>query len=282
MVLEEIKTKWIIKHPSLALALGFIYSLLGYILANMFFIDKQVSIAMLFITTLLMVPTMIIALTDQMKFDANQQKTFFQSHRSIFLGYIYMFIGAFLGYLILGIFADQYILKIFEYQIEFLKQQEGLSLQVLNQFFENRPAPQLGSALSIIQHNLSVVFVCFIISLFVGAGGVFLILLNASVFSSFAIVMVKYLTETVRQAALVVGIFSLHVIPEAGAFIVAAISGGILSKAVIAEQWGTPGFKKVVKDAGKLLVFACLLIILAGFIEVYVTTNLFYYFFPAV
>ena len=122
--------------------------------------------------------------------------------------------------------------------------------------------------------------VCFIISLFVGAGGVFLVLLNASVFSSFAIVMVKYLTETLRQAALVIGIFSLHVIPEAGAFMVAAIAGGILSKAVIAEKWGTANFNKVVKDAGKLLAFSCVLIILAGFIEVYITTNLFYYFFP--
>ena len=281
MVLEEIKTNWIIRHPSLALALGFIYSLLGYILANMFFIDKQVSIAMLFITTLLVVPTMIIALGDQMKHEATQHENFFQSHRSIFLGYIYMFVGAFMGYMVLGIFADQYILKIFEYQLDFLKKQEGLSLQVLNQFFENRPAPQLESVLSILQHNLSVVLVCFIISLFVGAGGVFLVLLNASVFSSFAIVMVKYLTETLQQAALVIGIFSLHVIPEAGAFMVAAIAGGILSKAVIAEKWGTANFKKVVKDAGKLLAFACILIILAGFIEVYITTNLFYYFFPA-
>ena len=281
MVLEEIKTNWIIRHPSLALALGFIYSLLGYILANMFFIDKQVSIAMLFITTLLVVPTMIIALSDQMKHEATQHENFFQSHRSIFLGYIYMFVGAFMGYMVLGIFADQYILKIFEYQLDFLKKQEGLSLQVLNQFFENRPAPQLESVLSILQHNLSVVLVCFIISLFVGAGGVFLVLLNASVFSSFAIVMIKYLTETLRQAVLVIGIFSLHVIPEAGAFMVAAIAGGILSKAVIAEKWGTANFKKVVKDAGKLLAFACILIILAGFIEVYITTNLFYYFFPA-
>jgi len=280
MVLEEIKTNWIIRHPSLALALGFIYSLLGYILANMFFIDKQVSIAMLFITTLLVVPTMIIALGDQMKHEATQHENFFQSHRSIFLGYIYMFVGAFMGYMVLGIFADQYILKIFEYQLDFLKKQEGLSLQVLNQFFENRPAPQLESVLSILQHNLSVVLVCFIISLFVGAGGVFLVLLNASVFSSFAIVMVKYLTETLRQAALVIGIFSLHVIPEAGAFMVAAIAGGILSKAVIAEKWGTANFNKVVKDAGKLLAFSCVLIILAGFIEVYITTNLFYYFFP--
>lgn len=281
MVLEEIKTNWIIKHPSLALVLGFIYSLLGYILANMFFIDKQVSIAMLFITTLLVVPTMIIALSDQMKHEATQHQTFFQSHRSIFLGYTYMFIGAFVGYVILGIFADQYLLKIFEYQIDFLKKQEGLSLQVLNQFFENRPAPQLGSVFSILQHNLTVVLVCFIISLFVGAGGVFLVLLNASVFSSFAIVMVKYLTATLQQAVLVIGIFSLHVIPEAGAFMVAAIAGGILSKAVIAERWGTPNFNKVVQDAGKLLIFACALIVLAGFIEVYVTTNLFYYFFPA-
>ncbi|HIG95830.1 TPA: stage II sporulation protein M [Candidatus Woesearchaeota archaeon] len=280
MVLEEIKTNWIIRHPSLALALGFIYSLLGYILANMFFIDKQVSIAMLFITTLLVVPTMIIALGDQMKHEATQHENFFQSHRSIFLGYIYMFVGAFMGYMVLGIFADQYILKIFEYQLDFLKKQEGLSLQVLNQFFENRPAPQLESVLSILQHNLSVVLVCFIISLFVGAGGVFLVLLNASVFSSFAIVMVKYLTETLQQAALVIGIFSLHVIPEAGAFMVAAIAGGILSKAVIAEKWGTANFNKVVKDAGKLLAFSCVLIILAGFIEVYITTNLFYYFFP--
>ena len=125
MVLEEIKTNWIIRHPSLALALGFIYSLLGYILANMFFIDKQVSIAMLFITTLLVVPTMIIALGDQMKHEATQHENFFQSHRSIFLGYIYMFVGAFMGYMVLGIFADQYILKIFEYQLDlyiFLRQ----------------------------------------------------------------------------------------------------------------------------------------------------------------
>lgn len=281
MVLEEIKTHWIIKHPTIALFLGFVYSLIGYILANMFFINKHVSIAMLFITTLLVVPTMIIALSDQMKYEAEggHGRGFFDRHKSIFLGYTLMFVGAFLSYILLGLFAEQHILKIFEYQIEFLKQQEGLSMQVLDQFFENRPTPNIGSVLSILQHNLLVIIVCFIISVVVGAGGVFLILLNASVFSSFAIVMVKYLTESFKQALLVVGIFSFHVVPEAGAFILAAISGGILSKAIITEVYGSKGFRLVIRDAIKLLLYSCCLVAIAAFIEVFVTTNLFYAFF---
>jgi hypothetical protein len=67
----------------------------------------------------------------------------------------------------------------------------------------------------------------------------------------------------------------IHLIPEMAGFLLAAIAGGVISKAFAREKFKSLQFSNVAKDATMMLVISCGLIILAAALEVYVTSNLF-------
>ena len=58
MVLEIIRIDWIERRPYLSFLFGFLYIIIGYAFAALFFPDSA-SFAMLFMATLLIVPSLI-------------------------------------------------------------------------------------------------------------------------------------------------------------------------------------------------------------------------------
>ena len=69
--------------------------------------------------------------------------------------------------------------------------------------------------------------------------------------------------------------YFIHGIPEVLAYFVAALSGGIISVALMKHDFGTKNFEKIVLDASNLLLLAIGLLFIAAIIEVYVTPVLF-------
>jgi hypothetical protein len=67
----------------------------------------------------------------------------------------------------------------------------------------------------------------------------------------------------------------IHAIPEMAAYLLAAIGGGVLSKALWKEGIKSPNFWKVFKDAFILMGIAVLVTIASGFIEVGISEKLF-------
>ena len=65
-----------------------------------------------------------------------------------------------------------------------------------------------------------------------------------------------------------------HLVTEASAYIMAAISGGIVSKAVIMEKAFSERFKKIIQDALVIFFIAVILLIIAAFIETSITNKL--------
>ena len=65
-----------------------------------------------------------------------------------------------------------------------------------------------------------------------------------------------------------------HLVTEASAYIMAAISGGIVSKAVIMEKPFSERFKKIIQDALVIFFIAVILLIIAAFIEASITKKL--------
>ncbi len=266
-------------RPYLSFFLGFVYVILGYIIATLFFFEKSVSVAMLFLTTLFLVPTFVGILTAEERFERSQSEpgiwSFLKQHRTIIEVYVLIFIGAFLGFLVLGILAYDKMPLLFEYQLDFLGTQEGITTRVIENFFASPHTPSLNNALLILQHNLSVALIAFFLSVVFGAGGLFLIVLNASVFAAFGVLLLRYLATNFLGGVKIILIFGLHLIPEMAGFIIAAIAGGVISKAILTERFGTEGFKNVARDALYLFLVACVLIVVAAFLEIYVTADLF-------
>jgi hypothetical protein len=275
MVLESIRLDWLHRRPFIAFFFGIVYSLLGYLLATVFF-PTNISVAMLFLTTLLAVPTLIRVLDMEERIESLEGlRHFFRNHREIVEVYLFLFLGIFLGYAALGATRPDYV-AIFDFQMRFLERQEGLSAQLIQRFLDGPLEPTPMHVLSIVGNNLLVSAISFLLSVFYGAGAVFLLVMNASVFSTFVVYVSRHLAKVPLDAIAVLGFFSIHLIPEVLGFLTAAIAGGVVSKAILAEKPFSPGFRNVMRDAIALLLLSAAFIVLGAFLEVYVTAPLFH------
>ena len=256
MVLEEITTNWLLGRPYVSFFLGFVYAIIGYLIATLFFFEKTVSVAMIFLTTLFMVPTFVGILTHEEGLQSRQSETgvfsFLKNHRTIVEVYILIFLGAFLGFVVLGVLAGDKVPLIYDYQLDFLSTREGITTTILDNFFTAESNPTVKSALSVVQHNLSVALISFFLSVVFGAGALFLIVLNASVFAVFGVLILRYLTADFMGGLKIIFIFGVHLVPELAGFIL-----------VYAQPFWV-GFP-----------ISCVLILIAAFLEIYVTADLF-------
>ncbi|MBI4150214.1 stage II sporulation protein M [Candidatus Woesearchaeota archaeon] len=278
MVFESIKLDWMEHRPFIVLFFGFAYSLLGYFLATIFF-GNTVSIAMLFLTTLFAVPSLIRILDVEERIESKEGlRHFFHNHKEIFEVYLFLFLGIFLGYIALAL-GSANMPTLFDFQMKFLARQESLSGELIQSFFTRPLQPSPTHVMAILSNNLLVSAICFLLSVFYGAGAIFLLVLNASIFSSFIVFVSQQLARVSGDAIVIFGFFSIHLVPEVAGFLTAAIAGGVVSKAILTEKVFSEGFKNVVRDAIALLLLSMVFIMLGAVLEVYVTAPLFYHYF---
>ena len=267
-MLEQIlDSKEVKKHVLFTFLLGFFYVIVGYAVSAYFF-QYNASVAMLFAATLLLVPSMTHILNIEEKIESKEgMKNFLYNHRDIFQIYISLFLGIFFAFVMIGCYSQ---LAVFGYQLNFLEARGDLATDVISEFAASDYVPSFGNVLGLITQNLMVVVIAFVLSLFYGAGALFLIVLNASVFAAF----ICYLMKHVSNDASLLGVFLIHLVPELSGFLVAAIAGGVVSRAVVREKFGSQGFRNVMRDAFVLLSIAVGLIVIAAFLEVYVSAGL--------
>jgi len=232
MVLEELLNK-IGKRKFYAFILGMLYVFVSYGTAKIFF-PVSISLTMVFFITLLLIPSTFKLVSVEERIERKYgTSNFLRRHSTIMEIFLFLFIGIFIGYLIIG----SYSVEALEYQSGFLAEQgivgdfidEGI--QKIPQFF------------SILANNTSVIVVAFILSLFYSVGALFLIVYNASIFSSF---ILRFTELVSQQKILSTALFSVHFIPEVFGFLLAAIAGGVISKAIVREKVGTNEFRNVV------------------------------------
>lgn len=275
MVLEEIKARFIEQRPYAAIAIGFAYTIIGYAAARFLF-RADLSVSMLFLTTLLLVPTLVHVLHDEEEREKQSGTAgFFHNHIDIVESYLFLFIGIFAGYLVLGLMLPSHYETMFSFQTSYLADQQGLTPEAITTFLEGSFQPTVSHVLGIVEKNIFVAILFFMLSVFYGAGAVFLLVLNASVFSSFVHVVIQQLASKASEALSILAFFSVHLIPEVSGFLVASIAGGVVSRAFVHETFGSKGFRNVMKDSVLLLLISLGLIMIGAILEVYVTTHLF-------
>ncbi len=274
-MLEQLRISLLEKRPYIIFFIGIIYVFIGFFTSKIFF-PRIVSTATLFLVTLLLVPTIIKLLDlEESRERKDGTNNFFRNHKDISEVYIFLFLGIFIGALLLAMFTPlENFESNFDYQLDFLENQEGLSSELVKTKTQTGIQPSLNAFLGLLENNLLVVLLLFALSLFYGAGAIFLIVLNASIFSTFAAFVMRELPTITNKAALL-GIFSVHMVPELLGFLLAAIAGGVVSKAVMQERFLSGPFKNVMKDAFLLFIIAAAIIVISAFLETYVTTGLF-------
>src|SRR3989338_1089058 len=266
-MLEQINIRFFEKRPYAALVLGAVYVFAAFFTARIFF-PSAISVSMLFLITLLLVPTVLkLMYVEEKRERKDGTKHFIRDHKDIFEVYIFLFIGIFAAFIFLGLFygADN-----FDYQMKFLERQEGLNSELIKTKTAEGIAVSHSNFFALLQNNLTVIIISFVLSFFYGAGAMFLIVLNASVFSTFVMFIMQELPTLTNKTAIFL-IFMVHTVPELFGFLLAAVAGGILSKALLRERFLSPQFRNVTKDSFLIFFIAVAVIIIAALLETYAT-----------
>ncbi len=279
MVLEDLFDANKVKHrPYLALVFGFLFTLVAFLLSAIFF-RSSMSVAMIFLTTLLLIPTMVMLLRMEEKVEGKYGlKHFFRNHKDIFEVYLFAFLGVFVAFVVLGLgmYNNPGMYgQLFDFQTRFLQFQQGVTEEGITAFVDGVESPTFGHAAGLFAHDMVVVLICFVLSFFYGASAIFLIILNGSVFANFIVFVIKTIAENAAQGVQAFFMFLIHLLPEISGFLIAAIAGGVVSKAVLHEKKGSKAFRNVFKDATVLMLVAIGLVLLAALLEVFVTARLF-------
>lgn len=269
-MLEQLfPASWIEKKAWFAFVLGASYAVLGIGSALLLF-PKQPGLAAVAFTSLLSLPSLNRLLTIETK-QAAREKRFdltdpFKNHKDIFEVYIFLFIGVMLVFSIFSIILPSIAAnEIFAEQIKAV----GIAGSAIN---ENGFG-------SIFSNNLIVFLFALIASFIYGSGSIFIIIWNASVWGVVFGVIAREAAAIANFNPFAYFFITMiavtpHLVTEASAYIMAAISGGIVSKAVIMEKPFSGRFKKIIQDALVIFFIAVILLIIAAFIETSITGKL--------
>ena len=129
-----------------------------------------------------------------------------------------------------------------------------------------------GRVLSIIQNNMYVMIFTIIFSLIFGAGAIFVLAWNASVISAAIGVFTRYNIADIPLGLLR---YMVHGFPEITAYFIAALAGGMFGTGIMRHGIKDRLFIRVLENVVILLFIAILILVLAAFIEVYLTPLLF-------
>ncbi|MBI5398906.1 stage II sporulation protein M [Candidatus Woesearchaeota archaeon] len=284
MVLEEFMKIDVVEHrPYVSFFLGFFFTFLGFFVA-LFFFRNAMSVAMVFLTTLFLVPLMIkLIKIEEDRERRDGLRHFFHNHADVFQVYLFSFLGIFVAFVVLGVATNAYDQPIyndaFSFQSKFLRLEHGLTTERVKEFVADEPNPTLSQFAAIFVRNSVVLVLSFALAFFYGASAIFLIVLNASVFANFIVLVGAFITQTLGEKILALLLFMVHLLPELSAFLVAAIAGGVVSKALIKESRHSLEFRNVFKDSTMLIAIAAGLLLIGAFLETFVTTRLFAMFF---
>lgn len=267
MVLEQLyPAAWLERKSHYAFIIGVAYSVVGILFAILIF-PQSSGIASIAFTSLLILPTLnqLLALEESQAAQAPglSLRRLFRAHSDIFRIFLFLFIGIMLTYGMFAIMLPSLATsKFFEEQVD---------VAGLTGF-----ATGGGLFSAILINNFIVLLVAFVSSFVYGSGSVFIITWNASVWGVFFGLLARSSAGAASYSPFVY--FSLvllavapHLISEASAYFLTAISGGIISKAVIKEKIMSRTFVRII--SGSLVIFAVSVVVLivAAAIEVGVT-----------
>ena len=283
MVLEAIVVpeSWE-KHPKRMFIIGFTYATVGDFLALWAF-GKYASISGIFLTTIPLVVIMYRALNSEEEKDMKECKEYvlIKEHLHILWFFLYLFLGMVLAYAfwyaVLPIDVSE---KVCSSQIETIR-------SIQTQFAPTGASVSgLDTVKAILSNNLRVLSFCIVFSLIYGAGAIFILAWNASVIGV-AIGNVcregfKAIGEFGHNATLIhyfnvlpLGLsYLVHGVPEVAGYFLGSLAGGIISVAVVCHHYKSKEFWHILADSIDLLLLSIAVLILAAFIEVYVTPAL--------
>lgn len=271
MVLERLfPDDWLEQKARYAFVLGAGYSLLGIVLSKILFPADPALVAVAF-TALLLLPSLSKLFAKEEKRERKEKKfslkELWKDNQEFIRVYLFLALGIFLVYSLAAIVLPSFqVNQLFREQLEMRGASGGAIFDT-------------GLFLDILINNWWVLLAIFFLSLITGDGAIFLITWNASLWGTIFGV-------TARDAAIyantnpfiyflmVMVIVLPHAFLEILAYILAAISGGVISKDVLLEKFESKRFKEVFVYNAMLFVIAIIVLIMGAWVETYVLNNI--------
>ena len=263
--------KWLSRISWFAFFLRSFYSIIGIGSALLLF-PRESGLAAVAFTSLLTLPSLNQLIAGEAK-QAAREKKFdltdpFKNHMDIFAVYIFLFLGVFLVFSISSVILPDIASNgIFSEQIKAV----GIAGN----------ASGHGTFMSIFSNNIIVFLFALATSLIYGSGSIFIIIWNASVWGVVFGILARSAAANYNPFAyLFLSILAVmpHLITEAGAYIMAAISGSIVAQAAMYEKPFSERFVKVFKSALVLFFAAVALLLAAAYVESNITKKLLMFF----
>jgi hypothetical protein len=273
MVLEHIFPEdWLEKKGRYAFLLGIIYSAIGILIASILFPGDPALVAVAF-TSLLLLPELYKIFSIEERQESMEQKVslraLWKDDIDVVRIYIFLFLGILLVYSVSTIIMpEMQANNLFREQLE-IRFGQGFSGQASTGIFSS------GLFYDLLSNNFLVLIACFIMALLTGDGAIFLITWNASVWGTiFGVTAKNASLFSGENAFYLFGVIMLVVFPhmmiEAISYFLAAISGSVISKDVILEEFASHRFMEVFGFNLYLLLFALIFLVLGALVETFV------------
>ena len=283
MVLESLinpfKAK---KKPWEMFFVGILFASVGVLLSNWVF-KEQASLLMVFFTVMASLPLLYSTMrSEEEEAKPNiSEKKILKKHAKTLKFLMYLFFGFVIAY------AFWYI-ALPAGTVKTLFNTQTATIHSINARALMGNSIKFAAFSSIFFNNIKVMTFCILFSFLYGAGAIFILTWNASVISTAIGNYVRVNLSSYASSAgfqklgaylhiISIGLlkYSIHGIPEILAYFVAGLAGGIISVAIIKENFGTKGFTKALLDASDLIIIAILITFIAALLEVWITPLIF-------
>lgn len=272
--------------------IGFLYAGLSILIADFLFLKNPVftnyiSILIVCFTVMFSIPFFfyIIKIEEEKDIQIKSEKKLLRQHSRAINALLFLFLGYIVAFSVFYIVMPQNTTKInFKIQVEtycLVNARHNFDDCVENYLsgkyiLEGRTTkgqiPSIREGMSrvsiILSNNFYVLLFCLLFSFLFGAGAIFILAWNGSVIAA-AIGM--FARKNIAELPLGFLRYLIHGLPEIASYFVIALAGGIIGTAIIKHEFGHKKFWHILQDSLDLIIIALLILIVAAFIEVFVT-----------
>ncbi len=283
MVLESlVNPRCAEKRPWELFFIGLLYASVA-IFFSIHIFDALAGIVAVFLTVSASIPLMYRTIRMEEKKDllGLAQVALLKEHAAALSFFMFLFFGIVMAFSLWFIFLPADVgVNLFAIQIETVKS--------INANAVSGWATNINMFSLIFLNNVKVLAFCILFAFFYGAGAIFILTWNASVI---AVALGTFVRSNMSayssalgfaKAAAYFHVFSLgllrymvHGIPEVLAYFVGGLAGGIISVAVIRNDFRTKNFERILFDAADLVLIAIVLLFIAGATEAFITPHFF-------
>lgn len=270
------------KKPWEMFFIGFLYSSVA-ILLSLWIFKEQASLVMVFLTVMACIPIVYstMKLEERKDLVIPKERVLLREHNKAIVFLMFLFFGITMSFVTWYVFLPSSMLDtVFDKQTA--------TIQSINNQVSGNAYQQFSTFSKIFLNNLNVLSFAVLFAFIYGAGAIFILTWNASVIGT---AIGNFVRSNLSQYAGLIGFdkfsnyfgivsigllrYLLHGIPEILAYFYGGLAGGIISVAIIKKHYKDERFSHVLFDVSELLVISIAFLLIAAFIEVYITPLLF-------